>query len=134
MDGTWNVYFGDKPIGTCRLVRQGLYWQVSCRCAASIDGICRLRLQCGDEAADLGVLVPMNGAFGLDRTIPVKNLPQGQPRFAVIPQDPRPEEEFIPVGEGEEFPYLSRLPEARFARRGSRTGIVLTHCETVNRE
>ena len=125
MEGTWNVYFKDKAGGNCRIVREGLYNCVSCRCGRVAEGICRLILECEDQRLDLGVLVPMEGGFGIDKKLPAKHLPQGQPVFSIEVPGQNTETRFIPVRDGEGFAYLSRLADARFVKRGGEVGVIL---------
>ena len=124
MEGTWNVFFGDKPVGICHIWREGLYCHVSCRCGKVTEGICRLILDCGDQSRDLGILVPVEGGFGLDRKLPAKQLPPGEPRFSVKQPGHRTGH-FIPVREEEPFGQLSRLREARFAWQDGQVGVIL---------
>lgn len=125
MEGIWNIYLDEKVVGTCRIWREGLYSHISCRCAKAAEGICRLVMECGDVAMDLGILVPVEGGFGLERKFPAKKLPEGQPRFFVTGPGRQKDEAFLPVREGEVFLQLSRLRDARFARRGGEVGVIL---------
>ena len=125
MEGNWIVLFNNETIGRCNVERRGLYCHISCRCGKVGDGICRLMLQCGDGVVDLGILVPMDGGFGLEKRLPAKNLPEGQPHFRVKAVDQRAEDNFVPVRAGEPFAYLSRLQTARFARRDGEAGVIL---------
>ena len=124
MEGTWNVLYHDRPVGTCTLERQGLYWRIICRCRTGIDGICRLILNCGRDDVDLGVLVPLNGSFGLEKRIPVKRLPEGEPHL-YLRSDADSSDVFVPVRSGESFGYLSRLEGSRYTRRNGEAGVLL---------
>ena len=123
MEGNWNVFFEDRPVGACRLWREGLYYCVSCRCDNITKSICRLILKCGEKTVDLGVLVPAGGGFGLEKRIPVKNVPVGRPEFIIRSSEQH--DTFIRVIPGEPFAYLARLGEARFVRRNGDVGVVL---------
>lgn len=125
MTGKWNVEWNGRKVGTCTVEQQGLYRRFVCRCGKTAQGICRLVMKCGDYTLDLGILVPVDGGFGLEKRIPVKNLPAGEPEFMVAPQDCGRLPEFIPVRIGEPFAYLDRLREARFALRNGEPGILL---------
>lgn len=125
MDGTWNVYFEERTVGACRLWREGLYIRISCRCERVGEGICRLELRCGEETVDLGVLVPIGGGFGLDRKLPAKSIPLGEPKFCLKTQGRQVKEKFIPIREGEAFPCLSKLTDALFGEREGQVGVFL---------
>ena len=125
MEGTWKVYLDGQVVGSCALEHRGLYCEIACRCSHVAEGICRLMLHCGEEELDLGVLIPGSGGFVLERRIPVKRLPKGQPRFSVVAQQRREEGTFVPVHMGEAFEYLSKLENARLARRDGEVGLLL---------
>ena len=125
MDGTWNVYVEERTVGACRLWREGLYICISCRCERAGEGICRLELRCGEETVDLGVLVPTDGGFGLDRKLSARSIPSGELRFYLKIPGRQVKEKFIPVREGEAFPCLSKLTDARFGEREGQVGVFL---------
>ena len=125
MEGTWNVYFEDRPVGNCMTHREGLYIRFVCRCARISDSICRLLLRCGNGNVDLGVLIPVEGGYGLDRKLPVRNIPEGEPRFCVKLQGEQSAKRFIQVRDGEKFVFLSGLADARFGKQDGKTGVFL---------
>lgn len=125
LEGNWIVICRGKEIGRCTVAREGLYYRFSCRCRGNLDRICCLIVQCGETRENLGVLVPLEGGFGLDTRLPVKRFPLGKPEFAVTPKKEPAEEKFIPVLPEEPFAYLSRLQDAYLERRGEIVGIVL---------
>lgn len=111
------VYLGSTPAGKVQVVRQGLYYVIHCRCALSGGRMYRLFVNCGTGEKDLGIVVPMDGGFGLDTRIPVKRLGEGTMEFRLIPkQEPR-KETVLPIRPGEPFPGLSQLERARLAYR-----------------
>ena len=125
MDGTWNVYFENRAVGTCTLRREGLYIRIVCSCDRVVNGICRLMMQCSDGSADLGILIPVDSGLGLDRKLSSKALPQGEPRFTVRIPDKQSKEIFVPVKDGESFACLAGLAEARFGKQGGETGVFI---------
>lgn len=80
-----------KPIGQVNISRQGLYYVFHCRCRLPENQNVRLLARCGEKEEDLGVLVPMDGGFGLDTRRPVKRLGEGSVTFALAgkPRPPR---------------------------------------------
>ena len=73
MEGTWNVYFEDRPVGNCKTHREGLYIRFVCRCARVSDSICRLLLRCGNGNVDLGILVPVEGTYPKENLVFASN-------------------------------------------------------------
>ncbi len=125
MDGTWSVYFEDRSVGTCRIGREGLYYRFSCRCNRVRDGICRLLLKCGDRTVDLGILIPVDGGYGLDKKLPMRHMPEGEPRFIVKLQLEQADRRFVPVQEGEKCAFLTGLTDARFGKQDGEVGVFL---------
>ena len=86
--------------------------------------MCRLQVDCGDNGVDLGVVVPVDGGFGLDTRIPVKRLGTGQMRFLLKPKHDIKHTAFVPVYPEEPFAYIERLKEGFLARKDGQVGIV----------
>lgn len=109
-----------KPIGQVNISRQGLYYVFHCRCRLPENQNVRLLARCGEKEEDLGVLVPMDGGFGLDTRRPVKRLGEGTVTFALAgkPRPPR----FAPICPEEPFAYLQRLKDAYLEIRDGQPG------------
>ena len=73
---------------------------------------------------DLGILVPVENGFGLDRRLPLRSLPdESYPEFCIrLPERPLVGK-FIPIKEGEAFCALSRLADARFGKKDAAVGV-----------
>ena len=97
-----------------------------------------------DEAReDLGICVPVDGVFGMDKKIPAKRLGKGNLSFVLLPKDAPPQEEepqeaeapteepqaeemiFLPVAEEEPFEELDKLENAVLAEQEGQTGILI---------
>ena len=124
MEGSYGVYFGNQLAGKVTVQRQGLYYRFNCRCRMTGETVCRLRVICGDKQENLGILVPMDGGFGLDTKLPVKRLGGGQPEFTLIPKHERSAGTFVPIYPEEPFAYISRLNDAYLAVKNGQTGVV----------
>lgn len=128
MEGNYGVYFGNQLAGKVQVQRQGLYYRFICRCRLSGDVVCRLRVTCGDRRESLGVVVPMDGGFGLDTRLPVKRLGEGEMAFTLVPKHEVPEGTFVPIYPEEPFAYIERLKEGFLAKKGEQVGVVLKEC------
>ena len=128
MEGNYGVYFGTQLAGKVQVQRQGLYYRFTCRCRLSGDVVCRLRVTCGDRRESLGVVVPMDGGFGLDTRLPVKRLGEGEMAFTLVPKHEVPEGTFVPIYPEEPFAYIERLKEGFLAKKGEQVGVVLKEC------
>lgn len=126
MQPCYEVFFGEVPAGKVQVLRQGLYYLFQCRCRLSGDIMCRLFVRCGSREENLGIVVPMDGGFGLDTRIPVKRLGEGEMKFTLIPKHgDRPGERFIPIYPEEPFSYIARLKDAYLARQGEQLGVMI---------
>ena len=122
MVGTYEIRLGSSPVGQITVERQGLYYRFSCRC--NQKGMYRLVVSCDGKREDLGTLVPMEGAFGLEKRIPVKRLGEGKPEFLLTSKENVRKEKFVPVYPEEPFSYMSRLKDAYLARRDGQLGLI----------
>ena len=119
MEGTYHIYSAEKAIGTVVVKRQGLFYQVACRCTLSREVMFCLILQFNGEEMNLGILTPMNGGFGINTRINCKRIGQGSPLFYIKPRRNTQEPTVIRFAPDEPFAYLSRLQHAYLAKRGS---------------
>lgn len=109
-----------------QVLRQGLYYRIACRCHMTGEVMCCLQARCGERQENLGVVVPMDGGFGLDTRLPVKRLGEGELSFSLIPKYGQPRKEtFIPLAPEEPFAYISRLKDAFLKRQGNVVGVVI---------
>lgn len=116
MDGVYDVMFGGEPVGKMFVDRQGLYYRFRCRCGLTGEGMYRVRVFCGEEKQDLGILVPMEGDFGLQKRLPAKLFPEGMPRFLAVPRRRQLHGGFQDMSPKEPFSYIREL-KAEFLRR-----------------
>lgn len=105
--------------------RQGLYYRFICRCQLSGDVVCRLRVSCGGEAVNLGVVVPTGAGFGLDTRLPVKRFREGEPVFSLVPKHEAAAGQFVPIVPEEPFAYIDRLKTGFLVKKYGQAGILL---------
>lgn len=112
-------------MGNVWVTRQGLYYRFQCRCQLSSAVVCRVVVQCGSTRENLGVLTPVGGGFGLEKSLAVKKLEPAAPEFWVLPSRPDTAEKFAPIFPEEPFGYIQRLKDAFLAQRDGVIGAVL---------
>ena len=125
MSQSYGVYFGNQLAGKVQVQRQGLYYRFQCRCQLTGDVICRLVVRCGGQEVPLGVVVPMDGGFGLDTRLAAKHLGAGELEFRLVPKHAQPKEQFCPIYPEEPFAYIARLKEGFLARKDGQPGLML---------
>lgn len=116
------VTIGEKSVGRVQVRRQGLYYVFHCRCRLSGESPWNLIVSCGDRRENLGILVPVDGGFGLDTRRPVKNLGEGRLEFSLKPKQDRLRTHFSPIYPEEPFDYLCRLKDAFLEIRNGQIG------------
>ena len=152
MDEVYEITFAGAPVGTAQIEKQGLYYRFSCRCRLPEEGFFRIHVICADKREDLGICVPMDGMFGMDKRLPAVRLCEDNLEFVLLPKEWKPQlpvveqeqilitEEkqefenmgesdegiFVPVCEDKPFEYLDKLENARMEIRDNLSGVVIT--------
>ncbi len=121
----YGVFFGSQNVGKVQVEKQGLYYRFQCRCRLSGEVVCRLYVTAGDKQENLGVVVPMDGGFGLDTRIPAKRLGDGAMQFCLRPKHPKRQGQFYPIYPEEPFSYICRLKEGFLARQEGQIGLMI---------
>lgn len=92
MAETYDIKHEGAPVGTARMEKQGLYYVFSCRCRLPKEGLYRIHAINGDAREDLGICIPMDGVFGMDKKVPQKRIGEGILTFELVPKDWQPQE------------------------------------------
>lgn len=122
----YEVFLGEKAVGTVEMQKEGLYVHFSCRCRPVHRDMIRLWMICGEKEIDLGLCVPMDGGFGTEKRISAKLCGSGEPTFCLRHKNDTLRGKFIPLSPEEPFQYLHKLETAFLEKRGTRLGIVIT--------
>lgn len=125
MEGNYGVYFGNQLCGKVQVLRQGLYYRFVCRCQLTGDVVCRLKLCLPDREENLGVVIPMDGGFGLNTSLPAKRFCGKPIRFRLAPQQEAGKGQFVPICPEEPFAYIERLKDAFLVKKYGQTGVML---------
>lgn len=125
LEGNYGVYYGTAQVGKVNVHRQGLYYRFCCRCMLTDTAVYRLRVYCAEKQENLGILVPMDGGFGLDTKLPTKRLGEGPLSFCLVPKHEIEKGVFVSVYPEEPFAYISRLKEAYLIKKDEKVGIML---------
>ena len=112
----YDVGYGGQCVGRVKLERNGLYWQLHCRCRIFDNEIHRHFAYC----ENIGVLIPVRGELVLETRVAAKRIKEGC-SFSL--DDGR--RNFIPLHPGEAFGYLGKLRLAKLAFREGEPGIFL---------
>lgn len=126
MVGRYEIRQGTGSVGTVTVEKQGLYYHFSCRCYLSGEVMHRLVVVTDGGRTDLGVCVPMEGSFGVEKRIPCKRLGTGIPEFQLQPKHEGMQGKFVPIYPEEPFAYMSKLKNAFLAVQNGQQGIMIT--------
>lgn len=124
MVGTYQIGQGSSQ-GTVTVEKQGLYYHFSCRCRLSGEVMYRLVAVTEEGKVDLGVCVPMDGVFGVEKRIPCKRVGTGRPEFQLLPKHEGMQGRFVPIYPEEPFAYMTKLKDSFLAVRSGQVGIVV---------
>lgn len=125
MEKYFSVMLGEEQTGKVLVQRRGLYYHFSCRCRLPGDSIYRLKVRCGSNQDNLGVLIPQDGSFILDTKKPVKRIGEGDMSFTLISQKESIRGTFVPIRPEEPFAYISRLKRNFLIARNGQLGIYI---------
>ena len=125
MEGQFPVILGFRQVGKVLVQRQGLYYHFSCRCLLDGDSMYRLLVTSGTIRENLGILVPAEGSFVLNKKFPVKKIGEGELSFTLSPRKEDTVRTFVPIKPEEPFAYISRLKASFLMVRNGQPGICI---------
>ena len=92
MAETYDITHEGAPVGSAQMEKQGLYYVFSCRCRLPEEGLYRIHAVNGETREDLGICIPVDGVFGMDKKVPQKRIGEGMLTFELVPKDWQPQE------------------------------------------
>lgn len=123
MESWYPVFWNGKEAGEVAVVKQGLYYQFSCRVDLPPGSHCRLFAHTAAGSRDLGLCIPDGNRFILQTRIPVKHFSEGEYRFCL---NQPVAGEFVAVSSQQPFSAMDRLEAGRFAMWGNEPGILFS--------
>lgn len=121
LEGSYDIYLGDRSVGKAEVVREGLYYRFRCRCQRDGDSVCRVYM----GEINLGVLIPDEEGYCLDAKIPVSRFKEAIPSFTLQPNKAVLQGRFVSIKPEEPFGYIARLKEAHLSWHNGQIGIVI---------
>ena len=120
----YQLCHGGDVIGSVRVIPEGLYRRLVCKCQLCGEVMYDLVAQCGSRELVIGLLSPQFDSYMLDKKIPAKELGQGVLSFAIRARHGGMKGLFVPVSSQSPFAYISNLEQGYLDRRGEHVGIV----------
>ena len=121
----YDIHLNSSIIGQAEVSREGLYYNIVCRCQLPERSLCKIQITCEDQTELLGTPVPQGKDFVLHKKLPIKYFGEGEFKFRAVPKQAQLDGFFVPIRQDEPFAYLNRLKNARLQRRGGVLGVVL---------
>ena len=111
----YEIRCADKVVGNANVETEGLYYKIRCRCKLPPDKMHRVFLHAAENKIDIGICLPEDGYFVLDKRIPIKHV--GHEPFAFYVADPlyRENTKIIPIFEDKPFDEIAHLADSKFA-------------------
>ena len=114
------IYYEDKPCGTAKIEKTGLYYTIVCNCQMPDSEIYRILLKNGKEIVDLGICIPYQGSFGIRKKLPVKKINDSELSFELVKCREKQPGLWIELECDKPFPYLSKLEKTVLHREENR--------------
>jgi hypothetical protein len=127
----YSVAMNGQDIGTVSMVRKGLYVEIECACSYPQREFQRLYMVFDDKKLDLGILIPKGEEYVIRKKIPVKYLGNGSVSFRIEPAAGC-KNELVELFPDKPFPYVHRVTEGIFARKGNRRYIYFQSSDKGN--
>ncbi len=121
----YDVTCGENVVGRVNVTKEGLYTRFQCICNLPDDGVYRALMICGNQKTDLGICVPNQSQFAVNKRLQSKCIPDGEMAFVIVPASQTDSRRFIPVSSGMPFDCISALAHARLCNRNGSYGILI---------
>lgn len=105
----YDVKYEGQTVGSVTVSKEGLYYRFSCRCKPRKTALYKLTVFCDGRTTDIGICVPQENGFGLDKQIPVKRVGEGDMKFQLMPRGQSISKRKVPLIPGAPFAYISEL-------------------------
>jgi len=119
----YSVKYQNTIVGQAELIKQGMYYRISCQCRLPKDGWYRLYLDNGVRDYDIGLFVPAAGEYRLVSSVPMRRFCGTDFQFTVKSMQPEEIGRFFSVEVHEPFAELMRLEHACYKMKNGQVGI-----------
>lgn len=116
MNQTYPIWQDDMIIGEAQVSKKGLYYHIRCTCKCCCDSALRVNVQCGNQKADLGILIPEAGVYTANTRIAVTKLGAEELHFFIQSKHAKNPEPLVRITSEEPFAYISDLENIRFRK------------------
>ncbi len=122
----YNVMYKNEIAGKAEVTVEGLYTYFHCVCTLPQTDIFRIRMTCDGRSVDLGVCVPFEGKYVVNKKISTKHAGAGEMAFEIVSSQNNSEKMFIRLDENKAFPCISKLKNATLSVSNETVGILIS--------
>ena len=119
MEKSYPIFCDERNVGTANVRMAGLYMQISCMCRFSDQKIYKLYAQCAGRNFPLGIPIPNNGVFMLEKRIPAKCLQEADIRFIALCNNSASDENAYCVFQDKPFDQLADINESSYLQQNA---------------
>ena len=130
MDTTYPITQNGHPVGTARVLREGLFLRIQCLCHIPREEDLHIQAVCGNDILDLGICVPYDKGSGLISRVPTRLFQEDKLEFRLSKSQ---KENFFPVYPDHPFEALAQLNNSRFQIRDGVPGIIVKDYNDISR-
>lgn len=123
LESQYDIYHKGTVIGKAVLHKEGLYYEICCRCAIPGDTMYRVKIICGETEKDLGICVPKGRELILNKRLPAKDFSGDVPIFHLREHNQNIRGKFIRVEQNEPFTYIAHLKNAHWHIKDDTQGV-----------
>ena len=120
----FEVKLNGNVVGSAEILERGLYYQISCRCNLPAGKLYRLQIVCERGGVDLGICVPFDDGFGVNKTIAAKKVDIDTISFYLTTNVEGSDALFVPLDMRKPVDNLENIMQAKFAWRDKEAGLL----------
>lgn len=123
----YDVSLNGEVTGSVCVTKEGLYTRFRCQCKLPDTQIRRLILVCNGRETDLGICVPQEDHYAVNKKIQSRQIGEGEMAFRITSTQQKCDGRFVSILGNEPFSYISELEHMRLCVDNDRYGALLTN-------
>ena len=128
---SYQVRLNGIGVGDASVIVEGLYYRITSKCRLPDTGIFRLIVLTENNKTDLGIFVPQENYFIVDKRIPARKIGDGEFEFYITDSDDVITN-IVPVYYDMPFEYIARLSGAYLQADGKKFRILLNNNSSID--
>lgn len=129
MDGTYQVHFMDRVVGSISLETKGLYCHYHCACKLAKDQIYRVVAFTNDKQINMGVCVPKGECWETKGRFPIRLISSPELHFEIVCDENKGE--VCPLDPQLPFEHIANLDSCVFVTVDHKPGLTMQwNCAT----